>query len=154
LVAMKEHIDEKKKNASGKFDVMAVKIQQKALDRRIDELVKEQGYTAKVKDTDFVFIYWILQWLPVGLVVLLLAVIFSAAMSSTSAELNALATTTMVDFYKRKYGERRSEKHYINGSRLFTLFWGLLAILFASMASLFDNLVEFVNILGSLFYGT
>ena len=127
---------------------------QATISKRADELMVKSGYESKVKETDFVFIAWVLEWLPVGVVGLLLAVIFSAAMSSTSAELNALATTTMIDFYKRKFGATKTDDHYLNYSKLFTLLWGLVAIAFASVASLFDNLVEFVNILGSLFYGT
>ena len=89
-----------------------------------------------------------------GLIGLLLAVIFSAAMSSTASELNALASCTTVDFYKRSLGDSRSDSHYLNATKLFTLIWGGAALLFAGFASLFENLIEFVNIIGSLFYGT
>lgn len=135
-------------------ELRGIAAKQAAISKRADELMVKSGYESKVKETDFVFIAWVLEWLPVGIVGLLLAVIFSAAMSSTSAELNALATTTMIDFYKRKFGNTKTDDHYLNYSKLFTLLWGLVAIAFASVASLFDNLVEFVNILGSLFYGT
>ncbi len=106
------------------------------------------------KDTDYIFLTWVLNYLPVGMVGLLMAVILSAAMSSTSGELNALASTTVVDFYKRTMRQDASEKHYLMASRLFTVFWGFMALLFALYASLFENLIEAVNILGSLFYGT
>jgi solute:Na+ symporter, SSS family len=106
------------------------------------------------KDTDYIFLTWVLNYLPVGMVGLLMAVILSAAMSSTSGELNALASTTVVDFYKRTMRQDASEKHYLIASRLFTVFWGFMALLFALYASLFENLIEAVNILGSLFYGT
>jgi SSS family solute:Na+ symporter len=109
---------------------------------------------AETKDGDYMFISFIIKYLPVGLVGLLLAVIFSGAMSSTSAEISALASTTMVDFYKRKVRPNATEKHYLFSSRVTTLLWGLLALFFANVASLFDNLIELVNILGSLFYGT
>jgi Na+/proline symporter len=92
--------------------------------------------------------------LPQGIVGLLFAVIFSAAMSSTSGELNALASTSTVDFYKRLTPTTKSDKNYLNASRWFTLAWGLIAISFATFASLLDNLIQAVNILGSLFYGT
>lgn len=105
-------------------------------------------------DKDYVFIYYILHYLPTGIVGLLIAVILSAAMSSTSSELNALATTTVVDIYKRNFAPNISEKKYLNASRLFTLMWGLIAIFFAVNASLFENLIQAVNIIGSLFYGT
>jgi Na+/proline symporter len=106
------------------------------------------------KDTDYIFLTWVLSYLPVGMVGLLLAVILSAAMSSTSGELNALASTTVVDFYKRTMRKDASDKHYLLASRMFTVFWGIMALLFALYASLFENLIEAVNILGSLFYGT
>lgn len=106
------------------------------------------------KDTDYIFLTWVLNYLPVGMVGLLMAVILSAAMSSTSGELNALASTTVVDFYKRTMRQGASDRHYLIASRLFTVFWGIMALLFALYASLFENLIEAVNILGSLFYGT
>ena len=106
------------------------------------------------KDTDYVFITFVLEYLPEGIVGLLLAVIFSAAMSSTSSELNALASTTTVDFYKRLVKKDGSDRHYLNVSRIITGLWGLMAILFALLANLVENLIEAINILGSLFYGT
>ncbi|WP_266202638.1 sodium:solute symporter [Pontibacter kalidii] len=109
---------------------------------------------AETRDTDYVFISFIMKYLPAGLVGLLLAVIFSAAMSSTASELNALASTTVVDIYKRSVKQDGDPTHYLNASRLFTLAWGLIAILFATYASLLDNLIQAVNIIGSIFYGT
>ncbi len=106
------------------------------------------------KDSDYVFLSFIMNYLPIGLIGLLLAVIFSAAMSSTSGELNALATTTTIDFYKRLNTTEHSEKHYLMASKLLTAVWGIVAILFALFAHLVENLIEAVNILGSLFYGT
>lgn len=108
----------------------------------------------KVKDTNYVFLTFVMDFLPVGVVGLIIALIFSAAMSSTSSELNALATTTAVDFYYRLNGKKYSEKKQVFISRLFTVGWGILAISFALVANLFDNLIEMVNVLGSLFYGT
>jgi Na+/proline symporter len=105
-------------------------------------------------DSDYVFIHYILAYLPIGLIGLLLAVIFSAAMSSTSSELSALATTTSVDIYKRSINKSGSDLHYLKTSKLFTILWGILALIFAMTASLFDNLIEAVNIIGSIFYGT
>ena len=99
------------------------------------------------------FISFILTNLPKGLIGLLIAVIFSAAMSSTASELNSLAATSTIDLYKRNI-EDKSEIHYVNVSKFFTLFWGLIAILFASFGNLFENLIQLVNIIGSLFYGT
>lgn len=105
-------------------------------------------------DEDYVFITFILDILPKGIIGLLLAVIFSAAMSSTSSELNALASTTVVDFYKRMINAGSSEGHYVAISKLFTAFWGLMAIFFAFVAQQSENLIEAVNIVGSIFYGT
>lgn len=108
----------------------------------------------KVKDTNYVFISFIMKYLPTGLIGLLLAVIFSASMSSTSSELNALSSTTTIDIYKRVIKKDGTDAHYLMASKLFTLMWGLIAIGFALVAHLADNLVELVNIIGSIFYGT
>jgi len=107
----------------------------------------------ETNDKDYVFIHFILNNLPRGLIGLLLAVILCAAMSSTASELNALASTTAVDLYKRNVKDEKSDKHYVNASKLFTLIWGILAILVACFANLFDNLIQLVNIIGSIFYG-
>lgn len=113
-----------------------------------------QKVDAKVEsnDKDYVFIHFILNHLPRGVIGLLLAMALSAAMSSTASELNALATTTTIDLYRRNR-EGKTDLHYLKVSRWFTFFWGMLAILFASIASLFDNLIQLVNIIGSIFYG-
>lgn len=108
---------------------------------------------AESNDKDYVFIHFILNNLPKGLIGLLLAVILSAAMSSTASELNALASTTVIDIYRRNHKEAKSEEHYLAASKWFTLMWGIIAIIFASLADLFDNLIQLVNIIGSLFYG-
>lgn len=127
------------------------------VDRSLREEGKELIYladpTAETNDKDYVFIHFILNKLPKGLVGLLLAVIFSAAMSSTASELNALASTTVIDLYKRNQKKERSEAHYVKASKWFTLLWGVLAITFACSARLFDNLIQLVNIIGSIFYG-
>ena len=104
-------------------------------------------------DKDYVFIYFILNNLPKGLIGLLLAVILSAAMSSTASELNALASTTAIDLYRRSNKFEKSESHYVKASKWFTLLWGIIAISVACIANLFDNLIQLVNIIGSIFYG-
>ena len=116
-------------------------------------LIKTAAPEIEVNDKDYVFISFILKHLPQGLIGLLLAVILSAAMSSTASELNALAATTVVDLYKRNQGPQ-TEQHYVNASKFFTLAWGIIAILFASFGSLVENLIQLVNIIGSIFYGT
>ena len=117
---------------------------------KIDETAIEK---LESNDKDYVFIHFILNNLPRGLIGLLLAVILSAAMSSTASELNALASTTAMDLYKRNIKEEKSEAHYVKASKWFTLAWGILAILVACIANLFDNLIQLVNIIGSIFYG-
>jgi solute:Na+ symporter, SSS family len=128
--------------------------QEQQLQSEVVGLIKTVNPAAETKSSDYIFITFITDFLPAGLIGLLLAVIFSGAMSSTSAELNALASTSVVDFYQRKIDPKASDRKLLRASRLFTLGWGLLAVWFAHMASLFENLIELVNILGSLFYGT
>jgi len=118
----------------------------------LNALYKKASKDKETNDKDYVFIHFILNNLPRGLIGLLLAVILSAAMSSTASELNALASTTTIDLYKRNVSPK-SDEHYVNISKLFTLIWGGLAILVACFANLFDNLIQLVNIIGSLFYG-
>ncbi len=118
------------------------------------ELLLKADPDFKIKDTNYVFLTFVMNYLPIGVVGLIIALIFSAAMSSTSGELNALATTTSVDFYRRLFKRDASEKQQVWMSRLLTVLWGALAIGFALAAQLFDNLIEMVNLLGSLFYGT
>jgi Na+(H+)/acetate symporter ActP len=117
------------------------------------DLILQADPASKIKDTDYVFITFVTEYLPVGLVGLLLAVIFSAAMSSTASELNALATTTVVDLYRRSLVKDKSDRHYLNASKAFTVVWGGIALIFAATANLFENLIQAVNIIGSLFYG-
>lgn len=119
----------------------------------LQALYKKSAKDKETNDKDYVFIHFILNNLPKGLIGLLLAVILSAAMSSTASELNALASTTTIDLYKRNIGQEKSDQHYVNVTMIFTLMWGLLAILVACFANLFDNLIQLVNIIGSIFYG-
>lgn len=129
---------------------LELKEKAKEIIRKIDDSSIEK---IESNDKDYVFIHFILNNLPRGLIGLLLAVILSAAMSSTASELNALASTTAIDLYKRNVREEKSELHYVKASKWFTLGWGILAILVASVANLFDNLIQLVNIIGSIFYG-
>lgn len=134
--------------------VESLQQREKGIRQEVKGLIVQADPLAEPKDTDYVFITFVMNYLPHGLIGLLLAVIFSAAMSSTAGELNALASTTTVDVYKRSVRKEGSELHYLRSSKLFTVLWGLLAIAFATYATLLDNLIEAVNILGSLFYGT
>jgi len=127
---------------------------EEAIRDKAKAVITEADPDAETNDTDYVFITFVTKHLPHGLIGLLLAVIFSAAMSSTASELNALASTTTVDIYKRSLVPDKSDRHYLNASRLLTLMWGLIAIGFATFASLLENLIELVNIVGSIFYGS
>ena len=113
----------------------------------------EKKLSVETNDKDYVFIHFILNNLPRGLIGLLLAVILSAAMSSTASELNALSSTTTMDLYKRSIVKDKDDTHYLKASKWFTFGWGVLAILIACIAYLADNLIQLVNIIGSIFYG-
>ena len=119
----------------------------------VDSLLHQLDEELITEDRDYVFITFITNYLPHGLIGLLLAVIFSAAMSSTSSELNALATTSVIDIYRRSLVTDRDDAHYLAASKWLTIGWGLVALGFAAVANLFDNLIQAVNIIGSLFYG-
>ncbi|KXK23690.1 MAG: sodium:solute symporter [Bacteroidetes bacterium OLB12] len=109
---------------------------------------------SKTQDRDYMFLNFVLSYLPHGVIGLILAVMFSAAMGSMAGELNALSSTTTVDIYKRSIRQEGSDRLYLNASRLFTIMWALLAMVFATLANQAENLIQFVNIIGSLFYGT
>ncbi|MBU1100746.1 MAG: sodium:solute symporter [Bacteroidetes bacterium] len=118
------------------------------------ELVKKNNPLSDGNDTNYIFLTFVLGFLPTGLIGLIFAAIFSASMSSTSAELNALASTTVVDIYKRMIKPEASDRHYLIASKVATIIWGCFAIFFALFANSLGSLIEAVNILGSLFYGT
>jgi solute:Na+ symporter, SSS family len=120
----------------------------------VKRILKQNAPEIETRDTDYVFLTFILNHMPVGLIGLLLAVMFCAAMSSTAGQISSLASTTVVDYYKRSIHKSGSEKHYVNASKVSTLLWGAITIAFAFYVHLFDNLVQAVNELGSLFYGT
>nr|WP_321237531.1 sodium:solute symporter [uncultured Psychroserpens sp.] len=146
-------------NTSGKVhpDVIAeFNLQSDQLRTDARQLIEKAGDSRDLKvesnDKDYVFIHFILNNLPRGLIGLLLAVILSAAMSSTSSELNALASTTAMDLYKRNT-PKKSDTEMVTVSRWFTLAWGIVAIGVACVANLAENLIQLVNIIGSIFYG-
>ncbi len=127
----------------------AMEVRQEAI-----RLMKQENPLLDPSDTNYIFLNFVITYLPAGIVGLILAVIFSASMSSTASELNALASTTIIDVYKRLIRKNATEAHYVRVSRLATLFWGMYAILMAEFASRLGSLIEAVNIVGSLFYGT
>ena len=124
-----------------------------AVREKAKTIITSADATIETNDKDYIFINFILNNLPRGLIGLLLAVILSAAMSSTASELNALASTTAMDLYKRNVTTEKNDMHFVKASKWFTLGWGVLAILVACVANLFDNLIQLVNIIGSIFYG-
>ncbi len=105
-------------------------------------------------DTNYIFLWFVTHYLPVGVVGLVVAVIFSAGMSSISGEINSLATVTVIDIYKRHISRDAPDRRYVLASRLATVFWGCYAIAFAGFGGHFGALIETVNIVGSLFYGS
>jgi Na+/proline symporter len=117
-------------------------------------LIKKANPGADGNDTNYIFLSFVINFLPIGLIGLVLAAIISASMSSTSAELNALASTTVIDIYKRLIKKDASESHYLKISKIATVLWGIYAIIFALFANSLGTLIEAVNILGSLVYGT
>ena len=158
-----DKITKDKHNIQGKFlsntidfpaELNAIQIKEKEIRTKVKDIVSNEINTIEENDKDYVFLHFILNYLPRGLIGLLIAVIICAAMSSTASELNALAATTTIDLYKRNHVNKKSDKHYLNATKLFTVIWGIIAIIFASFGTLFENLIQLVNIIGSIFYGT
>jgi SSS family solute:Na+ symporter len=124
----------------------------KGLRSDLQALLKQGAPTAEAKDTDYIFLSFVLDYMPHGFIGLLIAVVLSAAMSSSAAGLNALASTTVIDWY-RLARPTADQQHYVTVSRWATIGWGVLGIGFALFAARLENLIQAVNILGSLFYG-
>ena len=144
--------------ARGKEELKRWQTEDQRVRARVDSLLlaqaKATGSAVETNDRDYVFISYILGHFPRGVIGLLFAVIICAAMSSTASELTALSTTTVVDVYKRSFHPHATDQHYLWVSKGFTVLWGLVAIAFATIASLFENLIQAVNIVGSLLYGS
>ncbi len=130
-------------------------IQQKesVLRLRVKKMVKESGILVENADTNYVFIRFVMDHMPKGLIGLLIAVIFLAAWGSISAALNSLSASTLIDFHKQYINANPSEAEAFKLSRMYTLFWGIFCIIFAQFATNLGSLIEAVNILGSWFYG-
>ena len=137
-----------------KRSVLATEKKMHEINSNVKTIVLKNNPSAETNDKDYIFMSYVIDYLPTGVIGLLFAVMFCAAMSSTASELNALASTTTIDIYKRSIKKKENDHHYLMSSKYFTLLWGVLAILFATTASLFENLIQAVNLLGSLFYGT
>ena len=137
-----------------KDDLISIDAQQEVMRNEVKDLINEVDPELATKDSDYVFLTFILNYLPHGFIGLLIAVILSASMSSTSSELNSLASTSTVDLYQRIIKRKDTDKNYLMASKWITFIWGVLAIIFAFVASDSENLIETVNIIGSVFYGT
>ena len=130
--------------------------QKELLAARGDGIASYKNHTGEkdYNDTNYVFLSFVTRYLPAGLIGLIIAVIFSAAMSSSSGEVNSLASVTVIDIYKRHIRKDASDHHYLFVSRVATAFWGMYAVAFAQYARTLGSLIEAVNMIGSLFYGT
>jgi Na+/proline symporter len=149
-----DHLNQNYDNPILRNKLVAINGKERDLRDQAKELIIKADPKAETNDKDYVFLYFILNYLPQGLIGLLLAVILSAAMSSSASGLTALASTTAIDIYKRNVKGEKSDKHYVNATKYFTLLWGIIAISFACLGTLFENLIQLVNIVGSIFYGT
>jgi Na+/proline symporter len=134
--------------------VQAADKKSNAIRKEATALMQKNNPKADVNDTNYIFLNFITTQLPIGVVGLLIAIIFLASMGSMASGLNSLASTTIIDFYKRLFKKEESNKSYLSASRWTTVIWGLFCIMVAFYASRVGNLIEAVNILGSLFYGT
>ena len=139
--------DEPRKQAS------LLKYQQAQTDFTREHEAGEKLVGQGFNDTNYIFLSFVTKYLPAGVVGLIIAVIFSAAMSSTSGEINSLATVTIIDIYRRHFNREASDHHLLNASKWVTVFWGCYAIGFAQFGKNFGALIEAVNMVGSLFYG-
>lgn len=135
-------------------NLLEIQAQQKEIRKEAVAIIKKADHTADTNDTNYIFLYFVINNLPKGIVGLLIAMIFLSAWGSIAAALNSLASTSVVDIYKRSLVKNKSEVHYYKASKWFTLFWGIVAIATAMFASQLGSLIEAVNVLGSLFYGT
>jgi Na+/proline symporter len=147
-----DHLNQGYDNPILRKQLVGLSDKENSLREQARELIEKADDKAETNDKDYVFLHFILNYLPQGLIGLLLAVILCAAMSSTASGLTALASTTAIDIYKRNLKSQKSEKHFVNSTKFFTLIWGIIAILFACASTLFENLIQLVNIVGSVFY--
>ena len=122
--------------------------------RQSATLVESTGGEKGFRDTNYIFLSFVTRYLPAGIVGLVIAVILAATMSSSSGEINSLATVSIVDIYKRHFRKHATDHHYLTASRVATAFWGAYAVAFAGLGKHLGSLIEAVNIVGSLFYGS
>jgi Na+/proline symporter len=126
----------------------------RAAQQKVNAVREEAGKSSKESDTNYIFLSFVTHYLPRGLVGLILGVILTATMSASSGEINSLATVSMIDVYRRHFHRQGTDRHYLLASRVATVFWGIYAVTFANFAQGFGALIEAVNQVGSLFYGS
>jgi solute:Na+ symporter, SSS family len=148
------HADDKTTISTSRLQLQEITGQESGIRKQATTLMTRNDPEADINDTNYVFLSFVMEYLPVGLIGLLIAIIFLAAMGSTASGLNSLASTSTVDFYKRHIAKQTDEKKDLAMSRWTTIGWGVFCVLVALYASKLGNLIEAVNILGSLFYGT
>lgn len=148
------HTDDERAVDDLRYELQAVDRKGIEIRKQVTDLMKKNNSMADINDTNYIFLIFVTQHLPVGVVGLLIAIIFLASMGSTASGLNSLASTTIVDFYKRISKKPMNDKLELSSSRWATVAWGIFCILVALYANRLGNLIEAVNILGSLFYGT
>ncbi|MBK6983715.1 MAG: sodium:solute symporter [Bacteroidetes bacterium] len=148
------HSEDEQAINTARTNVQAADKKSNAIRKEATALMQKNNPKADVNDTNYIFLNFITTQLPIGVVGLLIAIIFLASMGSMASGLNSLASTTIIDFYKRLFKKEETDKSYLSASRWTTVIWGLFCIMVAFYASRVGNLIEAVNILGSLFYGT
>ncbi|MDI1354746.1 MAG: sodium:solute symporter [bacterium] len=148
------HAHDENRIATSRIKLQAAAKKNDSIRAQATALMRKNDAKADTNDTNYIFLSFVTQYLPMGIVGLLIAIIFLAAMGSTASGLNSLASTTVVDFYKRLLRKDATDHHYLQASRMATVCWGLFCIIVAFYANKLGNLIEAVNILGSLFYGT
>jgi Na+/proline symporter len=141
------------------IDIIRLRLQESntksnIIKKELTNLMEKNNPAADINDTNYIFLSFVTRYLPVGIIGLLIAIIFLASMGSTASGLNSLASTTIVDFYKRTFNKNASDGNYLSASRWATVLWGVFCMIIALYANKLGNLIEAVNILGSLFYGT
>ncbi|MES2593419.1 MAG: sodium:solute symporter [Bacteroidota bacterium] len=159
LHSVNKLVDAMHKKNESEIDAAEIELQKaekgvQAIRQSALSLIKKSDKAADTNDTNYVFLNFVTNYLPMGLVGLLIAIIFLASMGSTASGLNSLASTTIVDVYKRLINKNASDSRYLSASRWATVGWGVFCVIVALYASKLGNLIEAVNILGSLFYGT
>ncbi|MCC6282736.1 MAG: sodium:solute symporter [Saprospiraceae bacterium] len=145
---------EKEVEASSRVELQNIENQRTNLRKEAETLITAASPDSDPKDKDYVFIYYILNYVPSGLVGLMLAMAFCASWGTTSSELTALAATSVSDIYRRSIVKGRSDAYYLKVSKWAIVLWGVFIMVFATYAGLFDNLIQAVNMVGSIFYGT